>query len=348
LNLRSNLEPTVNLAEGIRDDDHSYGPASALVTMVEYADFDCHSCAEAYPIVRELCARFAPYLRVVFRHSPRSHDHSRAGLAAEAVEAAAEQGKFWQMHDCLFEHRSAIEAVDLFEYAQLLELDLERFADAMCSRSHRARVRRDQFSGIRSHVVSTPTFFINGVKFPKGTDREALVSAIMQARSSATGVLSARGYTTVIGALARLLAITTSLRDAYKRHYWRCLPLPFGHSRMICGQHAHEQSELVAQLSQRVENAWSTKADSTIELLNHAGLTPEGGELEPWFGRLLSSHEFALITAHSIANRLAELDDAESRHWVTGRLVTINERQAEAITRRILAPRRDVPRVTDH
>jgi Thioredoxin len=341
----------MGLAEGELADDHSYGPASALVTMVEYADFDCHFCADAYPVVRELSARFAPYLRVVFRHSPRSRDHSRAGLAAEAAEAAGEQGKFWQMHDCLFEHRSDLEAVDLLGYAQLLDLDLERFADAMCSRSHQARIRRDQLTGVRSHVISTPAFFINGVRFLEGTDREALVTAIMQARSSATRLLCARGYSTIVEALARLLAVTTSLRDAYKRHYWRCLPLPLAHSRLICGQHAREQSELAAQLAQRaplVENAWPAKADSTIELLNPEALTPEGGEFEPWFDRLLRSHEFAVITAHSVANRLAELGDAESRHWVAGQLVMVNERQAETIARRILAARRDVSRVTDH
>jgi protein-disulfide isomerase len=240
MNLRSNVAKMVDLAEGVLADDHSYGPASALLTMVAYADFDCRFCAEAYPVVRELSARFAPYLRVIFRHSPRSHDHSRAGLAAEAVEAAAEQGKFWQMHDCLFEHQSALEAIDLLGYAQLLGLNVEKFADAMCSRSHGARIRRDQLTGVRSHVISTPAFFINGVRFLEGTDRDALVAAIMQARTSVTGALRAPGYMTITEALTRLLAITTSLRDAYKRHYWRCLPLPFAHSRMICGQHAHE------------------------------------------------------------------------------------------------------------
>jgi predicted DsbA family dithiol-disulfide isomerase len=318
--------------------------------MVEYADFDCRFCAEAYPVVRELSARFAPYLRIVFRHSPRSHDHPRAGLAAEAVEAAAEQGKFWQMHDCLFEHQSALEAVDLLGYAQLLGLDLGKFADAMCTRSHGARIRRDQLTGVRCHVISTPAFFINGVRFLEGTDRDALVAAIMLARTSAAGALRAPGYRTIVEALTRLLAIITSLRDAYKRRYWRCLPPPFEHARMICGQHAREQSELAAQLSQRaqlLENARPKKPDSTIELLNPEALTPESGELEPWFDRLLRSHEFALLTAHSAANRLAELGDAESCHCVASQLVMLNERQAERIARRIRVARRDVSRLTD-
>ncbi len=340
----------VDLAEGVLPDDHSYGAASALVTLVQYADFDCRFCAEAYPVVREVSARFAPYLRIVFRHSPRSHDHSRAGLAAEAVEAAAEQGKFWQMHDCLFEHQSQLEVLDLLGYAQRLGLDLERFADAMCRRSHAARIRRDRISGIRSRVISTPAFFINGVRFLDGTDRDALVAAIIQARSSATPVMCARGYSTIVEALAGLLALTSSLRDAYRQHYWRCLPLPFAHSRMICGQHGREQSELAAQLSQRaqlVENASSAKADKTIERLNSEAFTSGVAELEPWFERLLMSHEYALTTAHSVANRLAELGDAESRRWVAGQLVMVNERQAETIARRILAARRDVSRVTD-
>ncbi len=336
----------MDLAEGVLVDDHSYGAASALVTMVEYADFDCHFCAEAYPVVRELSARFAPYLRVVFRHSPRSHDHSRAGLAAEAVEAAAQQGKFWQMHDCLFEHQSALEAVDLLGYAQLLDLDLDRFADAMCSRSQRARIRRDQLTGIRSHVISTPAFFINGVRFLEGTDHDALVTAIIRARNAATSVLCARGYGTVVAGLARLLDITSSLRDAYKRHYWRCLALPFSHSRMTCGQHAREQAELAAQISHRTQ--LNEGVCSTIERLNPDALGPEVAEPDPWFDRLLRSHEFALSSAHSVANELAELGDPENRHWVAEQLVMINERHAETIARRLLAARRGASRVTDH
>ena len=349
--MSSNIDKVADLSEGVRADDHRYGPASALVTLVEYADFDCRFCAEAYPIVRELSARFAPYLRVVFRHSPQTHDHSRAGLAAEAVEAAGEQGSFWEMHDCLFEHKSSLEALDFLEYAGRLGLDQPAFAEAMCNRSHRARIRRDQLTGIRSHVISTPAFFINGMRFSGGTDRQALIEAVTQARCSATRLLCARGFSTIVDALASLLAVTTALRDAYKRHYWRCLALPFTHARLICGQHAREQSELAAQLSQRVkvvEDAWPTKPDPTIERLNPEDLTPEKEEREPWFERLLRSHEFALLTAHSVANRLTELGDAECRRWVARRLVMTNERQAETLSRRILAARRGVSRDIDH
>jgi protein-disulfide isomerase len=347
----SNTDKMADLSDGVRADDHTYGPASALVTLVEYADFDCRSCAEAYLVVRELSARFAPYLRVVFRHGPRTHDHSRAGLAAEAVEAAGEQGSFWGMHDCLFEHRSSLEAVDFLDYAERLGLDQPALAEAMCNRSHRARIRRDQLSGIRSHVISTPTFFINGTRFAGGTDREALTEAVTRARCSATRLLCARGFSTVVDALAYLLAVTTALRDAYKRHYWHCLALPFTHSRLICGQHAREQSELAAQLSQRatvVEDARPTKPDSAIERLDPEDLGPGKDEREPWLERLLRSHEFALLAAHSVANRLTELGDVESRRWVTGTLVMTNERQAETLTRRILAARRGVSRVIDH
>lgn len=348
--MSSNLEKVADLTDGVRADDHSYGPASALVTLVEYADFDCRFCAAAYPVVRELSARFAPYLRVVFRHSPRTHDHSRAGLAAEAVEAADDQGSFWEMHDCLFEHQSKLEAVDFLGYAERLGLDQAAFAEAVCNRSHRARIRRDQLTGVRSHVISTPAFFINGTRFSGGTDREALIEAVTQARCAATRLLCARSFSTIVDALAHLLAVTSALRDTYKRHYWRCLALPFTHSRLICGQHAREQSELAAQLRQRakVDDAGPTKVDSTIERLNPEDFTPEEGEHEPWFASLLRSHEFALRTAHSVANRLTELGDVESRRWVAGTLVVSNERQAETLTRRILAERRGVSRVIDH
>jgi protein-disulfide isomerase len=349
--LHSDAEPTADLAEGVQAEDHSYGPVSALVTLVEYADFDCRFCAEAYPVVRELSARFAPYLRVVFRHSPRSHDHSRAGLAAEAVEAAGEQGKFWAMHDCLFEHQSALESVDLLTYAQLLGLDQERFAEAMCRRSHRARIRRDQLTGIRSRVISTPAFFINGVRFSYGADRKILGAAITQAQGCAIRGLRARGCNTIVQAMACLLAVTTSLRDAYKRHYWRCLSLPFTQARMICGQHAREQSELATQITQRAQlvgKASSTNSDLEAALLYPEALPPDPGEIESSLGPLLSAHEFALITAHSVANRLTELGDAESRQWVAGQLVLVNERQAEAIAKRILAGRRRALGVTDY
>jgi hypothetical protein len=335
--VRSNLE-VLELAGGVLADDHSFGPAPALVTVVEYAEFDRHSCAQAYPLVRELPARFAPYLRFVFRHGPQSHAHSRAGLAAEAVEAAAEQGMFWKMHDCLFERQMSCEALDLLESARSLNLDLEKFADALCKGSHRARVRRDQLNAIRSHVTATPAFFINGVRCAEGVDRQGLVDAILQARMTMAGALCTHDSGTIREALARLFGITRSLRDAYKRHYWRCLPLPFADARLLCGRHAREQSELLAQLTQGpplVKNTWSTSPDPTIELLNPETLTPDDAEFDPWFGRLLRSHEYAVATAHSVANRLAQLNDGESQRRLVGQVLTINERQAEKVAARL-------------
>jgi protein-disulfide isomerase len=172
-----------DLSEPVSARDHVRGPALARVTLVEYGDFQCPYCARAYPVVRELERRFGDDLRVVFRHNPRSYDHPRAPFAAEAAEAAAAQGKFWEMHDLLFEHQNALEDIDLVAYAQRLNLDLTRFTADLRDRTHRKHVHEDELSGVRSKVISTPTFFINGVRYVDTPDLERLGAAIERARA---------------------------------------------------------------------------------------------------------------------------------------------------------------------
>ncbi|HWZ92748.1 MAG TPA: thioredoxin domain-containing protein, partial [Polyangiaceae bacterium] len=241
------------MAEPVHAHDHAYGPTSALVTLVEYGDFDCGFCAQANLVVRELWARFAPYLRVIFRHSPTSFDRPDAALAAEAAEAAAEQGKFWEMHDCLLRQQGALGVGDLLCYAQWLGLDTCKFAEDLRRRSHRARVSRDQASGIRSRVTSSPAFFINGTRFPGSPDSLALGGAINQTRESVTEALHEQHCATSVDALNRLLALTTALRDAYKRHYWHGLTLPFVGLRMILGAHTREQTDLIASIIRSIK-----------------------------------------------------------------------------------------------
>jgi protein-disulfide isomerase len=174
---------TSDLREPVGPEDHVRGPASARITLVEYGDFQCPYCARAYPVVRELERRFGDDLRVVFRHNPRSFDHPRAPFAAEAAEAAAAQGKFWEMHDLLFEHQNALEDIDLVAYARRLDLDLTQFTADLRDRTHRKRVHADELSGVRSKVISTPTFFINGVHYSDTPDLEHLSAALEQARA---------------------------------------------------------------------------------------------------------------------------------------------------------------------
>jgi protein-disulfide isomerase len=144
--------------------DHVRGPADAPVTLVEYGDFQCPYCGEAYPVVNELLARFGDQLRFVFRHMPLSDLHPRAPFAAEAAEAAAAQDRFWEMHDRLFEHQHELDDSDLRAHAEAIGVvDGERFDAELRDHVYAARVEEDYRSGAESGVPSTPRFFVNGL-----------------------------------------------------------------------------------------------------------------------------------------------------------------------------------------
>ena len=144
--------------------DHVRGPDNAPVTLVEYGDFQCPYCGEAYPVVNELRARFGDQLRFVFRHMPLSDLHPRAPFAAAAAAAAAAQGCFWEMHDRLFEHQHELEDSHLRAHAEAVGVaDGERFDVELRDHAHAARVEEDYRSGAESGVPSTPRFFVNGV-----------------------------------------------------------------------------------------------------------------------------------------------------------------------------------------
>jgi protein-disulfide isomerase len=171
-----------DLLDPVHAADHVRGAASGRVTLVEYGDFECPFCARAFPILRELDSLFTGDLRLVFRHNPRSFDHPHAHKAAEAAEAAADQGKFWEMHDLLFTHQKALEENDLVGYATTLGLNVDMFADDLRSGAQAARVRADELSGVRNHVITTPTFFVNGKRFTETPVIGTLASAIEVAR----------------------------------------------------------------------------------------------------------------------------------------------------------------------
>ncbi|RAO50043.1 Na(+)/H(+) antiporter NhaA [Micromonospora saelicesensis] len=163
--------------------DHVRGPAGASVTLVQYGDFQCPYCGKAEPVVRQLLGDAD--LRFVWRHLPLSDVHPQARLAAEAAEAAAVQGKFWQMHDLLLDHQGELDITALIKYADDLGLDQRRFHDDLTSQAHAARIDSDIDSADSSGVSGTPTFFINGRRHYGAYDITALTAAIRMARSRA-------------------------------------------------------------------------------------------------------------------------------------------------------------------
>jgi uncharacterized OsmC-like protein/predicted DsbA family dithiol-disulfide isomerase len=171
------------LSDPVRDGDHARGPSDAPVTLVEYGDFACPFCRAAYGTIKELLARM-PEVRFVFRANPRSHVFPQAEPAAEAAEIAAAQGKFWEMHDRLFESKDGdLSRGRLLALARELGLDVGRFERELDSGTYRAAVHAEEVSGWHSHVLSTPTFFINGIRFDDSIDR--LANAVVRAQRQA-------------------------------------------------------------------------------------------------------------------------------------------------------------------
>ena len=153
----------VDLAIPVTGIDHSLGAEHSPVTVVEYGDFECPTCKQAAPAVKLVLDRFSNRIRFVFRHFPVEAAHPHAMHAAQAAEAAGGQGKFWQMHDLLFENQRHLKMANLREYAQRLELEMPRFIAEMDDEIYLQRVREHMQGATKSHVRGTPTFFINGV-----------------------------------------------------------------------------------------------------------------------------------------------------------------------------------------
>jgi Na+/H+ antiporter NhaA len=167
------------------DRDHIRGPLEAPVTLVEYGDLECPYCGRAEPVVRELLADFGD-VRYVWRHLPLSDVHPHAQLAAEASEAAAAQGAFWEMHDLLLDHQGDLTAGDLLNYAKQLGLDLDRFGDELQRSAHAARIEEDVDSADISGVTGTPTFFVNEKRHEGAYDIDSLSAAVKAAGARST------------------------------------------------------------------------------------------------------------------------------------------------------------------
>jgi len=183
--MQSNEDATT-LTPPVSERDHAQGPADAPLTLVEYGDYECPYCGRAYPIVKYAQEQLGEKLRFVFRNFPLRELHPHAQHAAEAAEAADAQGRFWEMHDYIFEHQRRLSDRHLIDYASQLGLDVERFDRELTSHTHAPRVRADFSSGVRSGVNGTPTFFINGVRHDGSWDAEALMDALRMAASAGT------------------------------------------------------------------------------------------------------------------------------------------------------------------
>ena len=158
--------------------DHIQGNEKSSITLVEYGDFECPYCGEAYPIVKEIQKMKGDVLRFVFRNFPLSEMHQYALHSAYAAEAAGKQDKFWEMHDLLFENQENLDDKDLKLYAEELSLDMNKFAKDMDSDEVAKKVQEDIMGGIKSGVNGTPTFFINGVRFDGSYKLDSLLEAI--------------------------------------------------------------------------------------------------------------------------------------------------------------------------
>jgi protein-disulfide isomerase len=171
--------------------DHAQGSSEAIVTLLEYGDFECRHCTETFRVVKEITRWLRGELYYVFRHFSAANKHASALTAAEAAEAAGAQGRFWEMHNWLCEHSPIIRDAHLKGYAQELGLDVERFERERREHTYIEKVRKDFASGVASGVTGTPTFFINGLRYRGEVDVDSLLAAIEEAGNQA---ISRRGF----------------------------------------------------------------------------------------------------------------------------------------------------------
>jgi protein-disulfide isomerase len=163
------LEPPVSAA------DHQIGRDDAAVTLVEYGDYECPHCAAAHPMVMTLIQAMGPRLRFVYRHFPLTEIHPHAQRAAESAEAAGAQGRFWQMHDLIFDNQDALDDEELLRYALAAGCDAVRVARELAGHVYMRKVRADFLSGVRSGVNGTPTFFVDGIRYDGPRDLRSML-----------------------------------------------------------------------------------------------------------------------------------------------------------------------------
>src|SRR5271167_3552071 len=172
---------SIGLAVPVEPTDHLEGSEHARVTLVEYGDFECPSCKVAAMTPKLLLERFPNKIRFIFRHFPLQEAHPHALMAAEVAEAAGAQGKFWPMHDVLFQNQAHLKDKDLYRYASELGLDMARYTAEMDDHIYLQKVREHIEGGRRSHIRATPTFFVDGVLQDISFGMKALHDAVASA-----------------------------------------------------------------------------------------------------------------------------------------------------------------------
>lgn len=176
-----NENDIVRLARPVDDSDHVLGPESATVTLVEYGDYECPHCRQLHPMAREMMKR-TEGLRLVYRHFPISKVHPHAARAAEAAEAAGAQGRFWEMHDLLFELGQQLNDEHLAVRARKAGLDMERYTREMAEGVYAGKVEKDfKLALFGDGVTGTPTLYLNGVRLSKIQSLESLLEAVTDA-----------------------------------------------------------------------------------------------------------------------------------------------------------------------
>jgi protein-disulfide isomerase len=168
----------MSLAKPVDQTDHVLGPEDAPVTLVEYGDFQCPHCRAAHFYLKNVLAAMGDDMRFVFRHMPLTQVHPLAQPAAETAEAAGAQGKFWPMHDAIYENQDLLSAALLTRLGQRLGLDMQRFTDDVASHRLLPKVKENFMSAVRSGAAGTPSFFINGEPYEGSYDDEALIEAL--------------------------------------------------------------------------------------------------------------------------------------------------------------------------
>lgn len=186
LTARPKVTPAITEVDRlVREDDASTGPTDALVTVVEFGDFECPSCGAMYPILKQLKSVYANEpVRFVYRHYPLDQ-HEHAQDAAEASVEAQQQGKFWEYHDQLFENQKSLDRASLEKYAESVGLNMDAFKKALDEHTHRAAVLQDKSDGTAVAVAATPTIIINAVPYSGSYSIDAMKAAIDDALSKA-------------------------------------------------------------------------------------------------------------------------------------------------------------------
>ena len=169
------------LSIAVREEDHAQGDRAEECSLVEYGDYQCPYCGQAYPIVKRLQKHFGKCLSFVFRNFPLSQMHPWAETAAEVAEFAGAHGKFWEMHDLLYENQQRLGNALFLELVETLDLSPTQLQNALAEQIYRARVRADFAGGVRSGVNGTPTFFINGQRHDGSFDFDSLSEIIERA-----------------------------------------------------------------------------------------------------------------------------------------------------------------------